>query len=94
MKNKSEFQKLLKKELKNPEFAKAFTEESEKLDIALKIQKLRVRKGITQEELAKRIGTSQSVISRIENANYKNHTLSMLIKIAKAMDAHLTVDFE
>ena len=50
----------------------------------------RTAAGLTQKELARRIGTSQSVIARLEDADYKGHSLSMLRRIADALD--LAVD--
>ena len=45
------------------------------------------------QELADRIGTHQSVIARLEDADYDGHSLSMLWKIADAIGAELKVEF-
>ena len=50
----------------------------------------RIEKGLTQKELAKRIGTKQSAISRLESGNY-NPSLSFLKKVADALDTRLKV---
>jgi transcriptional regulator with XRE-family HTH domain len=60
--------------------------------VARQIFDLRTQAGLTQRELAKQIGTTQSVISRLEDADYEGHSLSMLRRIAEALGA--TVDVE
>ena len=63
------------------------------VNIGKDIIKLRKDANLTQKELAEKIGTSPSVISRLENANYKGHSLSMLIRIASAFDKKVEIDF-
>jgi len=48
------------------------------LDIAQQIYDLRMKSGLTQKQLAERVGTSTSVISRLEDADYQGYSLSML----------------
>lgn len=57
--------------------------------VAQLIYDARTDAGLSQTELAKLIGTTQSVISQLEDANYEEHSLSMLNKIAQAL--HLEV---
>jgi transcriptional regulator with XRE-family HTH domain len=59
--------------------------------IARTIYELRRDAGLTQEELATAIGTTQSVISRVEDSDYEGHSLSMLKRVAKALNQKLTV---
>ena len=47
---------------------------------------------LTQEELAKRVGTKQPVIARLEDADYEGHSLNMLQRIAKALNRTLRVE--
>lgn len=61
--------------------------ESEFALIEILIQK-RIEKGLTQKQIAEKIGTRQSAISRLESGSY-NHTISFLKKIADALDARL-----
>ncbi|MDP2957337.1 MAG: helix-turn-helix domain-containing protein [Longimicrobiales bacterium] len=59
--------------------------------VARQIHDLRTGRGLTQMELAERVGTTQSVIARIEDADYEGHSLRMLRRVAEALDAHLSV---
>jgi len=54
---------------------------------------IRLKKGLTQRELAKRLETKQSAIARLESGNY-NPTLEFLQKTAKALDTKLVIDFK
>jgi transcriptional regulator with XRE-family HTH domain len=59
--------------------------EREKADISAQIYQLRTQAGLTQRQLAKMVGTTQSVISRLEDADYNGHSLNMLERIARAL---------
>jgi ribosome-binding protein aMBF1 (putative translation factor) len=48
---------------------------------------------LTQGQLARRMGTTQSVISRIEDADYQGHSLQLLRKVADALDLTLELRF-
>ncbi len=60
-------------------------------EVARMIYELRCDAGLSQKELADLIGTTQSVISRLEDDDYDGHSLTMLNRIAKAMNQKLTV---
>ena len=87
------FQEHLKNELKNPEFRQHFEEERRALSLAMKIADLRQKNGWTQKDLAKEMGTSQQVVSRIESGSYDGFTLKTLERIAEATKTHLRIDF-
>ena len=53
----------------------------------------RTQAGFTQTQLAERVGTDQSVISRMEDADYEGHSLSMLRRIASALGKRVEVRF-
>jgi transcriptional regulator with XRE-family HTH domain len=55
------------------------------------IRRLRAEAGLTQSELAARVGTTQSVISRLENDDYEGHSLSMLYRIGAALNRKIAV---
>ena len=59
--------------------------------VAQMIYEKRVAAGLTQAELADLIGTSQSVVARLEDADYEGHSLSMLHRIAQALHGRLEV---
>jgi transcriptional regulator with XRE-family HTH domain len=60
-------------------------------EVARTIYELRKKAGLTQKELAQMVGTTQSVISRLEDADYEGHSLSMLHRIAMALNRRLSV---
>ena len=59
--------------------------------VASLIYEVRTQAGLSQKELAERIGTRQPVISRLEDADYEGHSLSMLIRIAETLDHELEI---
>jgi len=77
---------------KNPEFRKAYDEEMLTLNIAYKIAQLRKHLRITQFELARRIGTTQQTVSRLEDSKNTRLTIHTLIRLAKALHARLNID--
>jgi ribosome-binding protein aMBF1 (putative translation factor) len=48
--------------------------------------------GLSQQKLAEMIGTTQSVISRLEDADYEGHSLSMLSRVAQALNRQVKID--
>lgn len=67
--------------------------ERENLNIAEQIYNLRTQEGLSQKQLADMVGTTQSVISRLEDADYNGHSLAMLRKIAAAFHKRVKVQF-
>jgi transcriptional regulator with XRE-family HTH domain len=65
--------------------------EREKLDIAGQIYRLRTKAGLTQKQLARMIRTTQSVISRLEDADYDGHSINILERIARALHCKIQV---
>ena len=61
--------------------------------IARRIRELRERAGLTQHQLARLVGTTASVICRLEDADYEGHSLSMLRRIAAALGRRVEVRF-
>jgi len=62
-------------------------------DVALKIHDLREKAGMTHAALAKQVGTTPSVICRLEDADYEGHSLTMLRRIAAALDRRIEIRF-
>lgn len=73
------------------EMKKLVDEEFEKLEIGQQIYDLRKEANLTQEELADMIGTTGSVISRLESADYDGHSLKMLERIAVALGKKVAI---
>jgi ribosome-binding protein aMBF1 (putative translation factor) len=73
--------------LKNLEAARANEE------VARRIYELRSAAGLTQTQLARLIGTTASVICRLEDADYEGHSLAMLRRIASALNQRIEIRF-
>lgn len=84
------FEDHLREALRNPKVRQAYEGADLPIRLAIEIARLREKKGLTQQELAKKIGTKQQVVSRIEKLG-ENFTLGTLQRIADALDAHLSV---
>ncbi len=61
--------------------------------VAQLIYHSRIKAGLTQKQLAKLIGTTQSVIARLEDADYEGHSLNMLNRIAAALNKTVDIRF-
>ena len=77
----------------DPEQRATYEEELANAEIARALYELRTNAGLTQRELAKLVGTTASAISRLEDAQYAGHSLSMLRRIATAFDKRLEIRF-
>lgn len=77
----------------DPETARLVAEELANLQIAQKIFDLRTKAGLSQRALAKLIGTTASVICRLEDADYDGHSLAMLTRIAAALNKRVDIRF-
>ncbi len=62
-------------------------------EIARKIRELRTAANLTQAQLARLIGTTASVICRLEDADYEGHSLAMLRRIAGALNQRVEIGF-
>jgi ribosome-binding protein aMBF1 (putative translation factor) len=60
-------------------------------EVAQLVYDARIEAGLTQQQLAERIGTKQSVVARLEDADYEGHSLSMLRRIADAVGKRLEI---
>jgi DNA-binding XRE family transcriptional regulator len=61
--------------------------------VARELQALRQKAGLTQKQLAKLVGTTASVISRLEDADYEGHSMAMLRRIAGALNRRVEIRF-
>jgi len=79
-----------KRKKRDSEFASGFESGFEEFKIGLMIKELRLKKGMTQEELAKKMKTNKSVISRMENHS-EDIRLSTLEKVAEVFGKKLKI---
>ena len=79
--------------LKDPKVRKALKESELEYQIARAIIKARIEKGLTQGQLAYKLKTKQSVISRVENAKTVP-SLSFLKRLANVLNVSLSVQFK
>ena len=75
----------------DPEYHQLVSEERVKSQTAREIYAARKAAGLSQAELARLVGTTQSVISRLEDADYDRHSLAMLGRIARALNRRVEV---
>jgi DNA-binding XRE family transcriptional regulator len=87
------FRNRLREDLKDTEFKTHYQEERQALRLAMKIAKLREKKGLSQQQMAKLMGTSQQAVSRIESGEYEGFTLKTLEKIAEATGTKVKIEF-
>lgn len=91
---KTNFERYLDEQLKDPAFAARFEEAGEAWDVSLQLAALRQKAGLSQKGLARRLKTSQQNVSRLESPGYEGHSLSMLRRVAKALGARVSVVIE
>jgi ribosome-binding protein aMBF1 (putative translation factor) len=75
----------------DPTLKEEFDRAGQAWDIAFQIRDLREQAGLTQKQLAELVGTKQSNIARIEDADYTGYTLKTLEKVTKALCARLEI---
>ncbi len=86
------FEEIKEELLKDPAVAKTYKDLEPEYEIISQIIEARIEQNITQEELARKIGTRQSNISRLEGGNY-NPSLQFLKKLAKGLGKELHISF-
>lgn len=79
--------------LRDPAFRKALKESELEYQVARAIIRVRIEQNLTQSQLARKLKTRQSVISRVENAKTVP-SLSFLKRLAKALNVSLSVRFQ
>lgn len=88
-----DFDKMKKRLMKNPAFRKEYEATRVEFEIARAVIRARIEKGLTQAQLAKKVKTRQSVISRVEGAKTVP-SLSFLKRLANALNTTLQVQFK
>lgn len=79
---------------KSATYRKTFARTLQQVDLALLVREMREDAGLTQTQLARKVGTTQSVIARLEDAEYTGHSLTMLERIAAACGVALKLHAE
>jgi len=87
-----DFDKFLKDSLKNPKIKAEYDRLQPEFALIRAMIEARMKKGVTQKELAEKIGTKQSVISRLESGR-ANPSVAFLKKLAQALNTHLEIRF-
>ena len=85
-----DFNEIKKELLKDPDVKKEYDRLEPKFDLIRSIIEKRIEKNISQKELASRMGTKQSALSRFESGNY-NPSLDFMQKVAQALDSKLEI---
>jgi len=86
------FRDHLEESLKDPGFKKAWEESEVDYLLACQVIEARLRKNLSQRDLAKKLGTSQAAISRIEAMN-ANPSLGFLKRLSAALGVKLSISF-
>lgn len=89
----SQIRRLHEKWLKNKEYRRAYAELVPEFELARAVIEARVQAGLTQDQLAKRMDTSQSVIARLESGRVRPSTQT-LERLAAATGTRLRISFE
>ncbi len=76
---------------KDPAFRRLVEDEKLNAQVARIIHDARAAAKLTQTQLAELVGTTQPVIARLEDADYEGHSLTMLRRIAAALDRRVEV---
>jgi transcriptional regulator with XRE-family HTH domain len=77
----------------DPEMLSLLEDARTNAQIARKIHELRTASGLTQQALAERVGTTSSVICRLEDDDYEGHSLAMLRRVALALGTRIELRF-
>ena len=86
------YEKYLESKLKSQGFRKEYEKECQKIKLAYEIVQMRKKKKMSQIDLAKKIGTTQSVVARME-AGRQNFSVDTLSRIADAFGCEVKIGF-
>ena len=89
---KTSLDDIIKEQMNDPEFAKAYEEIQPEMNVIRTIIDARISQNITQKELAERTGIAQTEISKLENGT-RNPSIKLLQRLAEGMDMVLNISF-
>lgn len=92
--SETNFDRYLEEQMQDTDFAERFKRAGQAWDVALQIAALRVKAGLSQRDLARKLRTSQQQISRLESPSYEGHSLCILRRVAKVLSAKVCVVLE
>lgn len=75
------------------DYRSAYVEEKIRSGVAAQIKAIREKQGLTQAELARKLGKTQSWVARLEDPNQTFPTVPTLLRVAEALDVDLDVSF-
>jgi ribosome-binding protein aMBF1 (putative translation factor) len=84
----------IEEQMKNPEFKEEWNKLDTEFALIESIIRAREMAGLTQAELAERIGTKQPALSRLERGGFKTATVETLTKIAHALNTELIIKLQ
>jgi len=79
------FEEYWAKQMADPEYRRIYEEESQKKDLWLQLVEARYASGLTQQQVAERMGVSQAQVARIEKQGYDAYTLRTLRRYLEAL---------
>jgi len=91
-KGKAEYEQFREELQATPELRALYQEEARKLDLWLQLVEARQKAGLTQAEMAKRLGVSQAQVARIEKRGYDAYTLNSLRKYVEALGSDYVLE--
>ncbi len=89
-----DFDDVLQERLTDSEFRTEWDAQEEEFEVAKEIIQLRLKAGLTQQELAKQAHTSQAAISRLESGTYRNVSLAFLRRVGAVLGVKPHVSFQ
>lgn len=81
-------------QMADPEFRPVYEEEATKMDLWLQLVEARQAAGMTQAELAKRLGVTQSQVARMEKRGYDAYTLNSLRRYVQALGDQFSLEVQ
>jgi len=91
MRTRNALEILKRRAARDSELREGYEQEKINFKVAILIREEREKAGLSQTQLADLIGTTQSVISRLEDADYEGHSLNMLSRIVQALNRKLEI---
>lgn len=88
-----DLQQHIQESLKDSEFSSAWVENEFTYEVSRQLIALRLKRGMTQKDVARKAGTTQSVIARIENGE-QNISIKTLTKLAEALKADIKIELQ